>query len=99
MPRTKETVQGLERQVEQLRAQIARKRALARNAERKTLTHRKIVLGAFVLAYAGNEKGDLDLAKLSPDLRTRLDRFVSRPHDRAVIGLPPRSATSQTIPK
>lgn len=63
----------------------ARQQALAareRERERKDQTRRQILLGAFVLHEC---KG-----QLTPEWLAGLDRFLSRPHERALFGLPPR---------
>ena len=77
------TAQALRERAAQLLARANDMKQAAATAERSALTHRKIVLGAWVLSEFG-----ADLSRLPPDAKARLNEFARRPHDRRVLGLP-----------
>ena len=82
------STQALRERAAQLLARANDLKQAAATAERSALTHRKIVLGAWVLHEFGS-----DLARLPAEAKTRLNAFARRPHDRRVLNLPTESAT------
>lgn len=83
MPRPIQTPEVLRERARALLARASAKEAREKTKARKAETHRKIVLGGFFLAQVGG-----DLSRLSPELFARLDKGVTRPHDRRALGLP-----------
>lgn len=76
LPKTKaERLDALLEQEKALRAKIAKVRAAKSATERKADTHRKIVVGAAVLAHA-----EIDAA-FAEGLRKVLEKSVTRPND------------------
>ncbi len=101
MPRPNQTPDALRERARALIARAAGKEALQKIKARKAETHKKIVLGGFFLAQVGG-----DLSRLTPELFARLEKGVTRPHDRRALGLPelqqtpPRvQASDSTLPK
>lgn len=71
-----------------IKAELQRLDARERQAERKRETRRKILAGAMVLDR-------VDRGELAEKLFLRdMDRFLERPHERALFDLPPRATKS-----
>jgi hypothetical protein len=83
-----ERLAALEQQEAQLKARIQRERARLKDAERKADTRRKIIAGAIALEHAEIN------ADFGAELWRVLARHVTRPDDRALLGLPPLSETA-----
>ncbi len=90
-------IETLEERLRALKARqnrsAARQRTLTSRRERKEDTRRKILLGAWVLAQV--ERGELSRERLN----AALDRFLTRPDDRALFALraaPERPAVPPT---
>ena len=79
-----ERLAELERKKKALDARISKERATVRARARKEDTRRKIVAGAIVLEHASRDP------KFARALETLLERFVTRPQDRALFELSPR---------
>jgi hypothetical protein len=89
MPKLDEQISTLQERLKQLKLRQqrsdARQRAIEAQRERKAETRRKFVVGSVVLAKV--QHGDIDAALL----RTWLDQDLTRPDDRALFDLPPKS--------
>jgi hypothetical protein len=84
MPVPSDRLQKLEERQRRLCEQIERARAAADQQERKRDARRKIIVGAMVLGLV--ERGEWPRERLL----AKLDEHLSRKHDRALFGLPPR---------
>lgn len=75
----------LEKQVEQAKARLQAAKAREREKERKLLTRKKILLGAYMLKQleSGRMKSDV--------MQAELDRFLVSDRDRALFDLPPKN--------
>ena len=82
-------IQTLEERLKQLKAKqqrvAARKRTLESRRTRRDDTRRKILVGAIVLAKV--DQGVIEEGQL----RSWLEGALTRPDDRKLFGLPPRS--------
>lgn len=91
MPKLTDRIEGLEAKLKQLKARQqrteARARTLASRRARQEETRRKILVGAAVLDRV--DRDELDHA----DLDAWLDSYLTKPADRALFGLPPKSRT------
>lgn len=85
MPSIDDTIESLQKRLEQAKARKREKEAAARaaqvKAERKADTRRKLLVGAMYLDVAQQ-----DLA-FQAQHQARLDAFLKRPADRALFGL------------
>ena len=88
MPRAKpaDRIRQLEEQRARINAKIQRVRSRESQEERKRETRRKILAGAMVLDRV--KRKDLSEKLFKADM----DRFLERDQDRALFGLPPRTA-------
>ena len=90
MPKLDQRISDLEAKLKQLKAQQqrldARARALASRRARQDDTRRKILIGATVLARIDTNQMD------HTELDAWLDAHLTRDADRALFGLPPKSA-------
>ena len=88
MPRAKpaDRLRKLGEQRARINAEIQRVRGRESQEERKRETRRKILAGAMVLDRVARK--DLSEKLFKADM----DRFLEREQDRALFGLPPRSA-------
>jgi large subunit ribosomal protein L7/L12 len=88
MGKITERITVLESRLKELKAQEqranARRRVQQAHRERRDDTRRKILVGAFVLNQV--ERGEFPQERL----RAALDRYLSRPDDRALFGLADR---------
>lgn len=84
MPRTARTI---DQKLADLEAKAARLRAAKRQRERSDDLRRRVLMGAWFLARHGE-----DLARWPDRLRADFDAYLTREHDRAAFGLPPRGA-------
>ena len=88
MPRAKPEEQARKQREREARRRAEQERRTARErvAERKRDTRRKILLGALLLdrIARGEEK--------ETAVKAELGRFLERPQERALFGLPPRPA-------
>ena len=88
-----ERLAELEARRARLDGQMQRIKAQQRERDRKEDTRRKVLAGAAVLAEA----------ERTPEAQDRLmrllDRFLERPKDRAVFGLPPRPVPGDPPPR
>jgi hypothetical protein len=87
--RARARIQHFDERLARLRAERDRLVARASQAERRRDTRRKIVLGGTVLAAVDHD-GVPALASRAA-LAQWLEARLTRPHDRAVFDLPPRS--------
>ena len=71
---------------EQLNAQIKAKNARIREQERKLDTRRKIIAGALALEHAGTHPD----GEFAAQMFKLLNRYVTKPNERALFDLPPR---------
>lgn len=78
-------IEKLEKQVEQAKARLQAAKAREKVRERKLLTRKKILLGAYVLKAleSGRMKSDV--------MQAELDRFLVSDRDRALFNLPPKN--------
>lgn len=83
MNKRSRSAQALRDKAERLLARANDMKQAAATAERAALTHKKIVIGAWVLSEFG-----LDLSLLPDEVRERLSQYVKRKHDRRALGLP-----------
>lgn len=90
--RTPTTAESLRGRAKKLLAGARAKDAAARKQERKSDSHRKIIVGGWALRAWGN-----DLEKMPLDLRAKLEREVVRPWDRAALGLPLLAASPNEV--
>jgi hypothetical protein len=90
MPKLDERISSLETKLKQLKVRQqridARARSLASRRARKDDTRRKILIGATVLARIDAHQLD------HTELDTWLNAHLTRDDDRALFGLPPKSA-------
>ena len=95
MPRAnpQERLRKIEEQQARLKAEAQRLKARARETARKRETRRKILAGAMVLDRV--ERGVLPEQLFLRDM----DQFLSRDHERAVFGLPPRQNREKEGPQ
>lgn len=82
-------LEALDERLARLRAERDRLAARTTQAERRRDLHRKIVIGAMVLA--GIEQNGVPALQTRADLLAWLDGRVTRPHDRKVFELAPRA--------
>ncbi len=86
MDKLTERITTLEERLRALKAQqtrsVARQRTVSSRRERKDDTRRKILAGAWVLNQV--ERGQMS----SETFKAALDRFLTRPEDRALFDLP-----------
>ena len=80
-----ERISDLEKQRDQINARLQKERAKISAQKRKDNTRRKIIVGAAMLAHAEHD----DTVKVQ--LWRILDQHVTRPQDRALLGLKERS--------
>lgn len=84
MPKIDEQIEAIEKKSEQLRNRLRDMKAQATKQERKDEARRKLLYGAAYLA---------GLETLSDDARrrslARVEAYITRPKDRAFLGLPP----------
>ena len=89
MPKLDQQIETLQEKLKQLKTRQQaienRKKAIASKRERKVDTRRKILIGATVLARI--DRKELDQG----ELKTWLDKHLTREDDRALFELPPRS--------
>ena len=76
-----ERIADLERQHAQIKARLNRERAKITAQKRKDDTRRKIIAGAALLAHAEHDN------TVKAQLWRILDQNVTRPKDRAMLGL------------
>jgi len=69
--------------IDSIKMRLAKEQALLRSEERKEETRRKILVGSFYLE--NSRKNSEDYNKLVE----RMDKYLTRDHDRKVFGLPP----------
>jgi hypothetical protein len=91
MPRPTQTPDALRERARALLARAAAKDARASAVLRKRETHKKIVAGGFFLSLVG-----ADLSRLTPELRAKMEREITRPHDRRALGLTELSTSTQS---
>ena len=94
MPAIDQRIADMETKLKQLKARqqqiVARKRTIESRQARKDDTRKKILIGSAILAQI--EHGDYEQTKLN----ALLDRFLTRPDDRALFDLPaPASNANQ----
>ena len=86
MPAIDQRIADMETKLKQLKARqqqiVARKRTIESRQARKDDTRKKILIGSAILAQI--EHGDYEQTKLN----ALLDRFLTRPDDRALFDLP-----------
>jgi hypothetical protein len=96
MPKLDEQISTLQERLKQLKLRQqrsdARKRAVEAQRERKSETRRKFIVGAVILEKAAS--GEFDRAKL----RAWLDCALTRPDDRALFDLPPKTPAHPGAP-
>jgi len=85
-------IQAIDERLARLRAERLRLAARVSHAERKRDTRRKILVGASILAAVQHE--GVPVLRAENDLLQWLDARLTRPHDRAVFDLTPRSRHS-----
>lgn len=71
----------LEEKQKQLKAQIQKEKARVSQAERNQDTRRKVLVGAAILSQWSDEQ-----------VRSLMDKFLERPNDRKLFGLPVNEA-------
>lgn len=76
----------------QIAARIKQLEARTRARSRKEDTRRKIIAGALALEHASRDEA------FGRTLHDLIARFVTRPHDRALFGLPPARGEPQAGP-
>ncbi|WP_243383691.1 mobilization protein [Geothrix alkalitolerans] len=76
-----EQAEGLRKRAAELKARAQRMEAMDQAAERRRLNHKKVLIGAAVLAAVND--GRLEL----PLLMKLMDKFCKRKSDRALFGL------------
>lgn len=81
-----EQAEALMKRAAELKARAQRLEALDKAKERKQLTHKKVLIGAAVLAAV--DDGRLEL----PLLLRLMDKFCKRKSDRDLFGLGPQQA-------
>ena len=90
MAKLDERISVMEQRLKQLKARQqraeARKRTLDSQKKRQIDTRRKILVGAIILAQV--ERGEMS----ERELRELLDRWLERDDDRALFGLPSKTA-------
>lgn len=82
MKTEKEVLKKLEEQQEKLKAKIQAVKAKAAKKERKEETRKKVLLGAYLINQM--EVGKIDKGEVMKGL----DKFLTRPQDREIFGLP-----------
>ncbi len=82
--RRRSTPSALLEKAAQLRARAEAAEARARTGVRKMRTRRAILAGNWLFARYGDE-----LERLSPELLTDFDNYLTRAHDRRAFGLSP----------
>jgi len=95
MPRAnpEERLRKIEEKQARLKAEAQRLKARTRQNHRKRETRRKILAGAMVLDWV--ERGEL-AEKL---FLSGMDKFLTRHHERALFGLPPRQNREKEGPQ
>lgn len=84
-----EALAELKRKQEALKNQIASIEARKRKDEDRLMTRKKILIGAYILDKHNNDTNQLG------SLINELDKFLVRPGDRKLFGLPVKNETNQ----
>lgn len=84
MPMARDQLEKLREKKAQIEAKLKQLEARAKEKARKEDTRRKIIAGALALEHA-----EID-AEFGRKLHSILARFVGRPEDRELFGLPPK---------
>lgn len=87
-------VEALTRRRDQINAKLVLERAKERRKVRAEDTRRKILIGAYVLSRIASTD-EADEGWTQPRWMVGMDKYLTRPADRALFGLPPREAPSQ----
>lgn len=82
---SQQKIDELNKRKAQIEALIQKEKAKARTEERKQDTRRKIIAGALALEHASIDP------TFGEQLHRLLDKYVTRPQDRALFDLPPPS--------
>jgi len=84
MSKTNIALESLLKRQEQIAARIESLKAKEATQQRKDDTRRKILIGAYILDKH-------DKADSMSSLIVELDRFLFKPNDRSLFGLPPKN--------
>lgn len=82
-------LEKLKQQKSQIEAQLQQIEAQAKEKQRKEDARRKIIAGALALEHAAID------TEFGQKLYGLLERYVTRPQERALFGLAPRQGTGQ----
>lgn len=91
---TESRVEALKRRRDQLNAKLVLERAKERRKSRAADTRRKILIGSYVLSRISST-AETDEGWTDAKWMVGMDKYLTRPADRALFGLPPRETPAQ----